>query len=221
MPEPDGGAGAALKRVQVTTAASPQPRGAAYAWRWMRIDVPLRVVPACAIPLAWAIGWGGGPAAIGLAIPFRPHSWPWLALQAVAVAAGSVIFVALVLRWSARPTPAALALELPFFLVLNPVAEELLFRGLLQPRLATLIGFPAALAIVAAVFGFHHVLAGFKLPFLLWATLGGFLFGAVAQHYGSVVPAILLHSAADAGLFIIGPWVRAARQNRSRQNAAA
>ncbi len=189
-------------------------RTAAGAWRWMRIDVPVRIVPLVGVPIVWAVVWGGGLGAIGLRIPFAPSGWLWIGLISLAVISACVVFVAGALNWSAKATRGALALEIPFFLLLNPFAEELLFRGLFQPRLEALIGFPAALTVVSLIFGFHHAFAGFNLRFLLWASLGGFLFGAVAAQYSSVVPAMLLHSAADLGIFLFGPWVSARRQAR-------
>ena len=192
-------------------------RDFAHVWRWMRLDLPARVAPSIAVPVLWSVIWGSGIGAVGLQVPFGPNSWIWIGLLALVVFAACVIFVSKVLDWSAKSTRGAMALELPFFLILNPVAEELLFRGFIQNRLSLLTGFPVALVIVSLAFGFHHAFAGFRLRFLLWATLGGFLFGAVAQQFSSVVPAILLHSAADLGIFVLGPWISASRRLRASQ----
>ncbi len=199
--------------------SQPRRRDFLYVWRWMRIDLPMRIVPFVALPVVWSLVWGSGLGSVGLHIPYGPTAWIWIALMAVAVFAACVVFVRKALNWSANSTPGAMALELSFFLIVNPFAEEILFRGFFQGRLATLTGFPVALVIVSLVFGFHHALAGFRLPFLLWATLGGFLFGAVAHHFSTIVPAILLHSAADLGIFLVGPWIAARRSRAGRTQA--
>ena len=199
----------------------PKRRDFAYVWRWMRLDLPLRIVPFAALPVVWSVVWGPGIGSLGLRIPYGPTAWIWIGLMAVAVFAACVVFVRKALDWSANSTPGAMALELPFFLIVNPFVEEILFRGFFQGRLATLTGFPVALVVVSLVFGFHHALAGFRLRFLLWATLGGLLFGSVAQHFSSIAPAILLHSAADLGIFLVGPWIAARRSSRAGRTQAA
>ncbi len=198
----------------------PRQRDFAYVWRWMRLDLPARIAPSIAVPVLWSIIWASGIGMVGLQVPYSPTGWIWIGLLALVVFAACVIFVSKVLNWSANSTPGAMALELPFFLIVNPVAEEILFRGLFQSRLATLTGFPVALVIVAFAFGFHHVFAGFGVRFLLWATLGGLLFGAVAEQFSSVVPAIVLHSAADLGIFLVGPWIAANRRSRPGRTRA-
>ena len=97
----------------------------------------------------------------------------------------------------------ALPLDLPFFLVLNPVAEELFFRGAAMFGLANLIGMPWSIVVTSLVFGLHHGLdRQFPRSFLVLGTLGGLLFGIAAAHFDSVAPAIVLHVAADAVIFV-------------------
>lgn len=195
---PDDLSGRTGRAVSIRTARS--------VWRWFRIDVPARVLPLIAIPLVWAVGWGGGVGSVGLKADFPGWWWIAFGLLAVAVALVSTWFVVRQGGAGSRATPGALALELPFFLVLNPVAEELFFRGLAQRQIEGAIGFVPALLLVSVVFGFHHALAGFRLPFLILATVGGLLFGTVMAVYDSVLPAIGLHVAADIGIFVAGPW---------------
>lgn len=181
-------------------------RTARHVWGWFRVDVPLRVLPLTVIPLAWALIWGGGLVAVGLSLDGSVRSWLLLVPLAIVVAVVCVEFVRRRGASGSRATAGALALELPFFLILNPVAEELFFRGLVQQRLTDAIGFIPAILIVSLVFGFHHALAGFRRPFLILATVGGLLFGSVMVLYDSVLPAIGLHIAADIGIFVAGPW---------------
>ena len=204
--EPDDASGRTATAVSIRTGRS--------VWRWFRIDVPARVLPLIAIPLVWAVGWGGGVGAVGLKAEFPGWWWIAFGLLAVAVALVSTWFVVRQGGSGSQATPGALALELTFFLVLNPVAEELFFRGLAQRQLEGVVGFVPALLLVSVVFGFHHALAGFRRPFLILATVGGLLFGTVMAVYDSVLPAIGLHIAADIGIFVAGPWWAERRARR-------
>lgn len=196
---PDDASGRTATPISIRTGRS--------VWRWFRIDVPARVLPLIAIPLVWAVGWGGGVGAVGLNTDFSGWWWIGVALMGIAVVLVSTWFVVRHGGSGSRATPGALALELPFFLVLNPVAEELFFRGLVQRQLEGVAGFVPALLLVSVVFGFHHALAGFRRPFLILATAGGLLFGTVMAVYDSVLPAIAVHIAADIGIFVAGPWL--------------
>ena len=200
------GTGEGVDPAKTYLAGGGSVRDAAHVWRWMRFDVPLRVTGLSAIAIVWSAFQPEGVKALGLAMPFGAGAWIWLSLLWFATLAACVVFVRRVTRSASRPTWGALALEAPFFLVLNPFAEEVFFRGFAQLRLAGVVGPAPALLVVAVAFGFHHRLAGFTMPFLLWSTLGGLLFGAVLVHYSSLVPALFLHSAADVGIFIVGPW---------------
>lgn len=204
--EPGGEGGRTAPAVSLRTGRS--------VWRWIRIDVPARVLPLIAIPLIWAVGWGGGVEAVGLKADVPGWWWFVLVGMAILVALVSVWFVVKQGGAGSRATAGALALELPFFVVLNPVTEELFFRGLAQRQLEEIIGFVPALLLVSVVFGFHHALAGFRLPFLILATVGGLLFGSVMAVYDSVLPAIGLHIAADIGIFVAGPWWAERRARR-------
>ncbi len=177
-------------------------------WRWMRWDVPTRVAVLIAAPFIWIGVAGIDPAAIGLTLDLRPADWALTALWAA-----GVLLVTLTYRrwlWPVRAAPgrSALALDLPFFLVLNPVAEELFFRGAALFGLANLIGMPWAVVVTSLVFGLHHGLdRRFPPSFLALGTLGGLLFGIAAAHFGSIAPAIVLHAAADLVIFVAAPHV--------------
>lgn len=74
-----------------------------------------------------------------------------------------------------------------------PLAEELLFRGFLQPLLEPRCGRALALAATALLFGLGHGLA-YALPIGL---LGAF-FGWLVQRHGSLLPAIVAHALHNA-----------------------
>lgn len=69
-----------------------------------------------------------------------------------------------------------------------PMAEELVFRGFLQPVLQQRLGRLLGLSTTAALFGLGHGVA-YALPVGL---LGGF-FGWLVQRHGSLLPAMLAH----------------------------
>ena len=177
-------------------------RGWRDAWAWMRWDVPTRIVLLIAAPLIWIAVAGIDPWAIGLRLDLGLRDW--LLIAALALGAGLVSLAYRRWLWRPRAAPdrSALALELPFFVVLNPVAEELFFRGAALFGLANLVGMPWAIAITSVVFGVHHTLARFPVSFLVLGTLGGALFGIVTAHFWSIVPAIIMHAAADVAIFV-------------------
>lgn len=78
--------------------------------------------------------------------------------------------------------------------VVAPLTEELLFRGLLLPGIAERYGTSFALATTSIMFGLIHVEPGA----IVYASLAGFIVGAVALRTGSVLPAIAMHGATNA-----------------------
>ncbi len=81
--------------------------------------------------------------------------------------------------------PGQLLLFAPFLCVLTPLAEECLFRGVLQSAAR-----PAwALPISAICFGLAHGANAFALPL----TLLGWVLGWVTQASRSLLPAIVIH----------------------------
>jgi hypothetical protein len=84
-----------------------------------------------------------------------------------------------------------------------PLAEELLFRGFLQPLLVPRCGRAMGLGATALLFGLGHGLA-YALPIGL---LGAF-FGWLVQRHGSLLPAIVahtLHNAVTVAVMIAWP----------------
>ena len=72
--------------------------------------------------------------------------------------------------------------------VAAPLAEEVVFRGYLQPALLASMSPRAAIAITAAAFGLVHT-----LPYALPVALLGAFFGWLAWRCGSLWPAVLAH----------------------------
>ena len=169
----------------------------------MRWDVPTRIAFLIGAPLIWIAVAGIDPSAIGLNFGLAPLDWSLIALWSVGVALVTLSYRRWLWPVRAVAGRSALLLDLPFFLVLNPVAEELFFRGAAMFGLANLIGMPWSIAVTSLVFGLHHGLdRQFPRSFLVLGTLGGLLFGIAAAHFESVAPAIVLHVAADAVIFV-------------------
>jgi len=143
-------------------------------------------------------------AAIGLIAP-APGSLglPFLGI----LLAGSVL--AGVLGTLARGTPVPAWSMLVSLIVWQPLVEELLFRGVVQGELARVrrlrgawCGVTPANALSAAAFAAAHLVN--QPP--LWALATFFpalLFGWFRDRSGSVLPAIVLHAAFNAGFFLI------------------
>ncbi len=135
--------------------------------------------------------------------------WRWLADRQflLALAAGVAFWAAL--AWlGMQPAPLGLA-ALFSVVLLQPLVEELLFRGLLQGWLGetpwgrrqfagvSLANLAAALAFTALHFVNHPLLwaAGVLAPALL--------FGYFRDRHASVLPAIALHVFYNAGYFLL------------------
>jgi len=96
------------------------------------------------------------------------------------------------------------AIVIPLGVVAIPaLAEELLFRGLIQPGLGRRIGDRPALALGAALFGLVHL-----TPIaILYATLAGIALGWLRLRTGSVLPSIALHGAVNATPILLPAWL--------------
>ena len=88
-------------------------------------------------------------------------------------------------------------------------AEEVFFRGWLQPLLARVAGDRVAVPLVAVAFAMLHVIAGGAGPLaLVNMLLGGVLFGVLAARGGGVAGAVGAHwawNAAEQLLFGLDP----------------
>lgn len=87
----------------------------------------------------------------------------------------------------------SIAFELLGSCLMIPIAEELLFRGVVYGRLKLYIGGRAALIGSALLFGIFHV----NLVQFLYAALLGLLLAVLVEWTGYLYPAILGHIAAN------------------------
>ncbi len=90
--------------------------------------------------------------------------------------------------------PLAVVAMMALWAFAAPLVEELLFRGLLQGGLSSLLPGPAAVVVSAAVFAGLH----FQLVQLPGLFLAGLVFGGLAHRYGRLGPAIVAHTCFNA-----------------------
>jgi uncharacterized protein len=87
-----------------------------------------------------------------------------------------------------------------------PLVEELVFRGLLQPRLVARFGAVAGIALASALFGAAHLL-GWNGPLTFgtaWAiAFGGLALGTLRHYTGRLGPSILAHAFFNGQVFLI------------------
>ena len=154
--------------------------------RWA--DVGLRPPDRSAWHLAWqipAVMVGGVAASTIVLIP----------LGAGAESAGEGADAALADLVSGGPVFAVLGLLT--VAVLIPVAEEVVFRGIVLPALRARLRAVAGITLAGAVFAAVHLLPP-AMPYLL---VVGISLCAMAEWYRSIVPGIVLHGVNNAVVF--------------------
>ena len=87
-----------------------------------------------------------------------------------------------------NPTVSAVAFEILYLLIVAPIAEELIFRGLVLKTIAP-YGKKLAIVVSAALFGLMHG----NLNQFLGAFVCGIVFAAIDVKYGSILPSIIIH----------------------------
>jgi membrane protease YdiL (CAAX protease family) len=161
-------------------------------------------------------GWPQSTAAArraGLrAEPLSSSVWRWsLVAGGLGLAASIALFILShrLIRWP-QPPGSDLA-HIPFLTLLPSllmsatvagISEEAGFRGYLQGPLERRYGPAMGIAITSIVFGLAHLTHGAFLPAILFDIGWGALYGLLTYRSGSIVPAIILHSSADALEFV-------------------
>lgn len=80
------------------------------------------------------------------------------------------------------------------FVIVPPVVEELVFRGWLLPMLRDAYGTPAGLTLSSVLFGLVHL----EPSMVLFATVAGFILGAIAIRTKSTLASIAVHAGVNA-----------------------
>ncbi len=138
-----------------------------------------------------------------------PKHWEFVALALVTaplVGWGESLLVhpaALIaqLTWSTVWLPSLL------LLLFAGVAEELLFRGVLQHYAVALLQFWPGILYVAVAWGLLH-LGWHSWLYVLGVMIVGAWWGWIRQKTGSIYPTIVAHGAASIMLFLIVPFVK-------------
>lgn len=157
---------------------------------------------------------GGSWAQVGV----RSFAWWWAPLAPVLTFAQFVgmyiININLVIRLTGKPfenpqiqnitggrrlTFTDLILLLVLVAVIAPIAEELLFRGMLYPVLRHSWGMTAAIVVNALLFALVHVIP-ILIPGLFFV---GLVLAWVRERSGSVIPGMLIH-ALQNGILMLG-----------------
>jgi membrane protease YdiL (CAAX protease family) len=100
-----------------------------------------------------------------------------------------------------RPTAIVIALV---GVSLGPIAEELAFRGLLQPLLIKTAGLVPGILGTAVLFGAMHLSQyGFTWQSFLLITVAGIGFGVMRQWSGSTRASAIMHAGYNSALFIL------------------
>jgi uncharacterized protein len=99
--------------------------------------------------------------------------------------------------WGSRYTGAALAVRLLGLILLAPIAEELVFRGVLFARIyQTRLGKTGAIVIPAALFALLHLqYSPMEMSFI---AVDGLFFGLARYQSRSLLVPILLHASGNA-----------------------
>ncbi len=86
-----------------------------------------------------------------------------------------------------------------YTVLIAPVAEELVFRGVILHKAGRVLPFIGANILQAAFFGIYHqnIVQG------IYAALLGFLFGVVCRKFNSLYASILLHILVNASAFLV------------------
>jgi len=85
------------------------------------------------------------------------------------------------------------------------ISEEAGFRGFMQGPLERRYGPAIGITVTSVAFGLAHMTHGLFLPAILFDIGWGAIYGLLTYRSGSIVPAIILHSAADA-LEFVAAW---------------
>jgi membrane protease YdiL (CAAX protease family) len=145
--------------------------------------------------------------------PLSASVWRWSLLAGgLGLAASIALFIIShrLIRWPQPSRPdlshipsATLLLTILMSAAVAGISEEAGFRGYMQGLLEHRYGPAIGIAIASFVFGLAHLSHGAFVPAILFDIGWGALYGLLTFLSGSIVPAVVLHSSADALEFIV------------------
>jgi len=197
--------GSRLSQVYRTTVAD--------SWRWMRLDLLVRLAPLTIGPLVFSWLTATPLASMGLTLA---HSTRDLVVAIPLAIAGFVIAAAFAeylarrtRRWFV-PEGRDLAVQSLYYLALNAPVEEWFFRGFLQGELGRWWNAPGvAIVVTTAVFGGYHLLDRWGWRPVVGATGAGLALGLIylwQPQPPSLLAPILVHAAITCGFLSLGPY---------------
>ncbi len=89
--------------------------------------------------------------------------------------------------------------------VLSPLAEEVVFRGLMYNRMRKMFPLPLAVAVSGFLFGCYHG----NLVQGIYGTCMGILIAYVYERFGSFLAPVLFHAAANIAVYVVGNYAAA------------
>lgn len=138
---------------------------------------------------------------LGLCLPAPTRAAIWFAaFVALAVfeeLIGPTLGVAAPERWGTLYSPSIKVVRVAAMVILAPISEELVFRGLLYHVLSTTAAKPlGAIALTALAFTLMHVQYGYQA--LLFVLVDGVFYGTVRYSTGSILLTMCLHALGNA-----------------------
>lgn len=182
-------------------------------WRWMRLDLLVRLVPLTIAPLVFIWLSSMPLASVGLSLAHWGRDLLISIPLAVAGFATAAAFAEYLARRNARwfvPDGRDLAFQCLYYVALNAPVEEWFFRGFLQGGLGRWWNSPGtALLVTSAVFGAYHFLDRWGWRPVVGATVAGLGLGLIylwQPQPPSLLAPTLVHAAITCGFLGLGPY---------------
>jgi membrane protease YdiL (CAAX protease family) len=183
-------------------------------WRWMRLDLVIRLIPLSLVPVLFSSLTG---------TPLRTFGWSLdhpirdllvglpLAIAGFLVAAAFAEYMARRNRRWFVPDARDLAVQSAYYILLNAPVEEWFFRGFLQGGLSAWLRSPwLALTVSTALFGGYHFLDRWGWRPVLGASSAGLALGLIYLWQpapASLVAPVIVHAAITCGFLSLGPYL--------------
>lgn len=193
-------------------------------YRWMRWDLPCRIVPMLLAPLLLIALTPISSRSMGLTLEDLPVQLGLGALLGPLMGWLSWWYRRRIVGRVVVPTRDDAWLQSVYYVLLNTPAEELFFRGLMIGSLQSVMGPWAAWTFSTLVFGLYHIPARWGWRAVAGTTVAGGVFGLLfllGPGPGSLVLPSIVHSFSTCAFLSAGPTIaHAVEERRSRLNAA-
>lgn len=183
-------------------------------WRWMRLDLVIRLVPLTLVPLLFSALSGTSLSTFGLSFGRVGRDLAVgvpLALLGFVVAAGFAEYLARRNRRWFIPDSRDLVLQIGYYVLLNAPIEEWFFRGFVQGGLNRWLQVPAlAVGIATAAFGGYHFLDRWGWRPVAGATVAGLALGLIYLWQpapASLLAPTIVHAGITCGFLGLGPYL--------------